>query len=209
MRAFSSSTESFSDCTCPDTVSILPLAASLCAFSFCCKVFTAAVIWLASSAVCFARCLQHAQSASPASIAAAAPCPATAAPASAVPRSPLRPRAPARQRKQREDPMPPPPACDCESCVLCACLQPSINKRCGSPGGGSGLPRRPKAYCPTTNRGCPRSQFSGRGLHAGCEPPPLCQAQRLPIGRSRTRLCGSTASTPRSTPCRTASPCRS
>ena len=37
MRAFNSSTESFSDCTCPDTVSSLPPAASFCVFSFCCS----------------------------------------------------------------------------------------------------------------------------------------------------------------------------
>jgi hypothetical protein len=56
MRDFNSSTESLSDCTWPETVSSLPPPASFCALIFCCRAFTVAVIWLASSAVCSTRC---------------------------------------------------------------------------------------------------------------------------------------------------------
>src|ERR1039458_8637902 len=55
MRDFNSSTESFSDCTWPETESSFPLPASLCAAIFCCSAFTVAVIWVALSAVCCAR----------------------------------------------------------------------------------------------------------------------------------------------------------
>lgn len=56
MRDFNSSTESFSDCAWPEAVSSLPLSVSLCAAIFCWSAVTTAVIRLASSAVCSARC---------------------------------------------------------------------------------------------------------------------------------------------------------
>ena len=55
MRVFNSSTESFSDCTWPLTVSTLPPTASFCVLIFCCRSFTVALICLAWSAVCCAR----------------------------------------------------------------------------------------------------------------------------------------------------------
>ena len=56
IRVFSSSTESLSDWTWPEAVSILPLSASFCWLIFCCRAFTVCVIWLALSAVCSTRC---------------------------------------------------------------------------------------------------------------------------------------------------------
>ena len=52
---FSSSIESLTDCTWPETESTFPLMASFCAASFCCSVSMVASILAALSAVCWAR----------------------------------------------------------------------------------------------------------------------------------------------------------
>ena len=62
MRDLSSSTESFSDCICPESASVFPLTASLCVFTCFCRAFTAAVIWLAWSAVCCSQVLHQGKS---------------------------------------------------------------------------------------------------------------------------------------------------
>ena len=192
MRAFSSSTESFSDCICPDTASILPLTASLCAFSFCCRLFTAAVIWLASSAVCSARCCNTPKRASSVDCSRCTlssncctwVCSSTisfeVACAGAVVATKRRPNDAAASRRLRITP---------EFCIL----RPSYKSDVGMSGQLLQSAAHIVARC-----SCPSGSEErlDRPLH-------------YLTGRSRIRPCGSSASTPRSTPCRTVSPCRS
>ena len=75
MRDFSSSTESLSDCICPEVVSSLPFTASFCVFSFCCSAFTVVCHLVGLVRRLLRQILQHAEALSPSWTAAAAPCP--------------------------------------------------------------------------------------------------------------------------------------